>query len=152
MTDFNKQLEKITAQLAEGTSRITLTGLTGSSPAFLLSRLLNQCGQLFIVVTADAESAEELLRELLFFAAKPEEILHFPAWDVPPLEAASPHADITGARLNTLFRLNSKQARVVVAPYAAVVQKVLPRQTLGISPSILWPAKRSPVKSCWKSW
>ncbi len=131
MTDFNKQLGKIARSLKNGAKVITATGLTGSSPAYLLAKLLQESSDLFLVVTADSEAAEELLRELRFFAARPEEILHFPAWDVPPLEAASPHADITGERLNTLFRLTGKQARVVVAPYAAVVQKVLPRQTLG---------------------
>ncbi len=122
---------QIAASLKNGDKKITLTGLTGSSGSFLLSRLLQESGELFIAVAADSDAAEELFRELRFFAEKPDEILHFPAWDVTPLEAASPHANITGERLNTLFRLMSGQARVVVTPYAAAVQKILPRQTLG---------------------
>jgi transcription-repair coupling factor (superfamily II helicase) len=131
VAEFANQLEQIVLALKNGTPLITVAGLTGSSPAYLLANLLRESSELFLVVTADSDGAEELLRELRFYAARPEEILHFPAWDVPPLENASPHADITGERLNTLFRLMGKQARAVVAPYAAVVQKVLPRQTLG---------------------
>ncbi|NVO00830.1 MAG: transcription-repair coupling factor [Geobacteraceae bacterium] len=119
------------ASLQSNTKKITLTGLSGSAGSFLLARLLKETPRLFIAVTADGDAAEELYRELRFYAEKPDEILHFPAWDVTPLGAASPHANITGERLNTMFRLMSGQARVVVTPYAAAVQKVLPRQTLG---------------------
>ncbi len=131
MTDFDKQLAAIAACLKDNTKKITLTGLTGSAGAYLLSRLLQVSDELFIAVTADSDAAEELFRELRFYAEKAEDILHFPAWDVTPLDAASPHANITGERLNTLFRLMSGQVRVVVTPYAAAVQKILPRQTLG---------------------
>src|SRR5512140_637626 len=113
LSEFNKQLENLSQSLKKKTPKITATGLTGSSPAYLLANLLKECSDLFLVVTADGEAAEEMLRELRFYAARPEEILHFPAWDVPPLEGSSPHADITGERLNTLFRLNGKQARIV---------------------------------------
>ena len=131
MTEFDKQLADIAATLKSGAERITLTGLTGSSGSFLLTRLLKESDELFIAVTADGDSADELFNELHFYAERPEEILLFPAWDVAPLEAASPHSNITGERLNTMFRLMSGQVRVVVAPYAAVVQKILPRKTLG---------------------
>jgi transcription-repair coupling factor (superfamily II helicase) len=131
LAEFNKQLEMIVRDLKNGAPLITATGLTGSSPAYLLASILRESSELLLIVTADSEAAEELLHELRFYAAKPEEVLHFPAWDVPLLEGSSPHADITGERLNTLFRLMGGQARAVVAPFAAVVQKVLPRQTLG---------------------
>jgi transcription-repair coupling factor (superfamily II helicase) len=131
LTEFDTHLAAIAASLKDNTPKITLTGLSGSAGAFLLARLLRETDELFIAVAADSDAAEELFRELRFYADKPEEILHFPAWDVAPLDAASPHANITGERLNTLFRLMSSQARIVVTPYSAVVQKVLPRQTLG---------------------
>ncbi|HXC92977.1 MAG TPA: transcription-repair coupling factor, partial [Geobacteraceae bacterium] len=131
MTDFDKQLAEIAGCLKRDEKKITLTGLTGSSGSFLLTRLLKETPELFLAVTADSDAAEELFRELLFYAEKSDEILLFPAWDVTPLEAASPHSNITGERLNTMFRLMSGQTRVVVAPYAAIVQKILPRKTLG---------------------
>jgi len=131
LTDFDRQLGTIAASLAKGAPRLTITGLTGSSPAFLLTRLLAEAKGVYLAITADSDAAEELCRELRFFADQPDDILLFPAWDTPPLESASPHPNVTGERLNTLFRLLDRQGRIVVAPYAAAVQKVLPRRTLG---------------------
>ena len=53
----------------------------------------------------------------------------FPAWDSQPCSPASPHPDISGARLDTLFRLQNSLARAVVLPVAAALQRVLPRRT-----------------------
>lgn len=89
MTDFDKQLAAIAACLKGTAKTITLTGLTGSSASFLLSRLLEETSELFIAVAADSDAAEELFRELRFYAEKPEDILLFPAWDVSPLDASS---------------------------------------------------------------
>src|SRR5512137_1762924 len=110
---------------------VTLAGLAGSAPAYLLSRLLPESPHPFLIITPDPDSAEELWRELRFFACDAVELLHFPAWDTAPLEQASPHPDITGRRLYTLFRLMGGTVRGVVAPLAAVLQKVLPRTLLG---------------------
>jgi len=131
LTDFDRQIATIAASLAKGAPRLTLTGLTGSSPAFLLTRLLAETKGVYLAVAADGDGAEELCRELRFYADRPEEILLFPAWDCALLENASPHPDVTGERLSTLFRLLDKGPKIVVAPYAACVQKVLPRNTLG---------------------
>jgi len=110
---------------------VSVAGLKGSAPAYLLSRLIQESSAPLVVITADQEGAEELCRELRYFAARPEEILPFPSWDVTPFEAASPHPDIVGERLNALARLLDGRARAVVAPLASALQRVIPRQTLG---------------------
>ncbi len=85
----------------------------------------------YLIVTADTDSAEELYRELSFYAGENETVLYFPPWDTAPFEPASPHPEIIGRRLNALFQLTDGKAKAVVAPLSAVVQKVLPRRTLG---------------------
>jgi transcription-repair coupling factor (superfamily II helicase) len=110
---------------------VTLAGLAGSAPAYLLSRLLPESPHPFLIITPDPESAEELWRELRFFAGEAMDILYFPAWDTAPMEQASPHPDIIGRRLYALFRLMGGKVRGVVAPLAAVLQKVLPQRILG---------------------
>jgi transcription-repair coupling factor (superfamily II helicase) len=125
------KIREIVPLLNQPRCRITLAGLAGSAPAYLLSRLLPESPHPFLIITPDPESAEELWRELRFFAGDTMEILHFPPWDTAPLEQASPHPDITGRRLYTLFRLMGGGVRVVVAPVASVLQKVLPRTLLG---------------------
>src|SRR5512135_2193695 len=129
--DFNATIKEIAAALAPTGSRITLAGLRGSAPAYLLSRLLPEISAPFLVITPDADSAEETCRELRFYTGEKEPVLYFPPWDTTPFEQASPHPDITGQRLNTLARLMEGSARIVVAPLAAVIQRVLPRRALG---------------------
>ncbi len=131
MTDFDRQLIEIADKLKNGDHRLFLTGLTGSSPAFVLSRLLHKTREIFIAVTADNDSASELCRELRFYAQNCDEILFFPATDAPLFENSSPHPDVTGERLSTLFRLLNMKSGIVVTPYQGAVQKLIPRQTLG---------------------
>jgi len=130
-TDTPDYLTLITGKLADPQSLLSVAGLEGSSPAFLLSRLIGEKGAPLVVLTADQESADELLRELRFFAAAPETVLPFPGWEVTPFEAASPHPDLVGERLNALVRLSDGRARAVVAPIACALQRVIPRATLG---------------------
>ncbi|HEY6874583.1 MAG TPA: transcription-repair coupling factor [Geobacteraceae bacterium] len=129
--DFSDHMKKITGLLSSAECNVAIAGLRGSAPAYLLSRLLAEANGTFLIVTADSDAAEELHRELCFYAGEQETVLYFPSWDTTPFEAASPHPAVVGRRLNALFRLTDGRARAVVAPLAAVVQKVLPKQTLG---------------------
>ena len=124
-------LTDVTSRLQAPDAALSVAGLKGSAPAYLLSRLIPQLSAPLLIVTADQEGADELCRELRYFAARPEEILPFPSWDVTPFEAASPHPDIVGERLNALVRLLDGRARALVVPLAGVLQRVLPRATLG---------------------
>jgi transcription-repair coupling factor (superfamily II helicase) len=128
MTSFIPQTADILAALARGEQRITLPGLKGSALACALAELLRTRPGNLLVLCADQEGAEELCRELAFFAGGAFTPLLFPAWDSHPFAAASPHPDISGARLDTLFRLHGNQARVVVLPVGAAMQRVLPRK------------------------
>ena len=124
-------IKEIASRISSPNSHLTLNGLVGSAPAYLLARLLPDIKHPFLVITKDQESAEELWRELRFYAGDSMEILYFPAWETAPFEEASPHPDITGRRLYALFELMGGKGRVVVAPLPALLQKVLPRRILG---------------------
>jgi transcription-repair coupling factor (superfamily II helicase) len=105
--------------------------MRGSLPAYLLSRLTAQTKNLFVAIASSQESAEELYRELCFYSADPDTVHLFPAWETTPFEHSSPHPDVTGKRLNTLFHLMSGNAQVVIAPAEALCQRVLSRGDLG---------------------
>src|ERR1039457_1007920 len=98
-TNFKNSIKEIAPLLSPPGYRVTLAGLTGSAPAYLLSRLLTEIKHPFLVITKDPETAEELWRELRFYAGENTEVLYFPAWETSPFEEASPHPDITGRRL-----------------------------------------------------
>ena len=130
-TDRTSHIREIALHLSSPRSSTTLAGLKGSAPAYLLARLLPEISHPFLIVTPDPETAEELWRELSFYAGETAEVLYFPAWETTPFELASPHPDVTGRRLYTLFRLLGGKVRAVVAPMTAMLQKVMPRQLLG---------------------
>ncbi len=113
--------------LERGSRHILLPGLKGSSPACILADILARSTRTLLVLTPDQAAADEFLRELTFFASPGHTPLSFPAWDMAPFSATSPHPDISGARLDTLFRLQNGLARAVVMPVAASLQRVLGR-------------------------
>ncbi|GFE57011.1 transcription-repair coupling factor [Geobacter sp. AOG1] len=131
MATTQDHIKQLAPALAAEDSLLTIAGLKGSAPAYLLARLMPELAAPLLIVTPDSESAEELWRELCFYDGEAEGILYFPSWDTAPFEPVSPHADITGQRLNALFRLMDGRARAVVTPLAALAQRVLPQQTLG---------------------
>ena len=114
---------EITAAL-EQTPRLTVTGLAGAAAALLIAELSNTVDNQLVLVTADQQAADELTRELSFFEA--QTVTPFPAWDVAPCEAASPHPDISGARLTALHRLHQGGPCTLVAPVAALMQRLVP--------------------------
>lgn len=122
------QLPPVMAALQQTGQHLTIPGLKGSAPACILSELLRSASQTVLVLTADHDSAEEFRRELAFFSGTEAPPLLFPAWDCQPFSPSSPHRDISGARLDVLFRLQNNLARVVIIPLAAALQRVLSRR------------------------
>ena len=123
------QVSDILSGLCRDKACITLPGLKGSAASFVVAEMLRSNSPNLLVITADQESADEFCRELGFFGGADVTPLQFPAWDAPPFSAVSPHPDISASRLDTIFRLQSGQARVVVMPVAAALQRVIARQT-----------------------
>jgi len=119
---------QLAEQLANGPARLALSGLAGSAQALAIAELSRCAHRQILVVTADQAGADELVRELVFFNALA--VTSFPAWDVAPFEAASPHPDNSGARLEALQRLAQGIPCTIVAPVAALMQRVIPRTIL----------------------
>jgi transcription-repair coupling factor (superfamily II helicase) len=129
--DLTPQLKEIVRALAPADARLNLSGLAGSAPAYLVSRLLAETPRPLLIVAADADAADEFFRELRFFSGTDDRVLLFPPWDTSPFEQASPVAEISGRRLDTLFRLLDGRGRGVVTTFAALCQKVLPKSAIG---------------------
>ena len=121
------------AVLRRGERRIAVPGLKGSSPALFVAEMVRAGLDTPLVIAATQEAAEEFCRELTFFSRGDLYAALFPAWDAAPFSASSPHPDVTGARLDTLFRLQYGLPRITVMPVSAALQRVLPRKTLNDS-------------------
>jgi transcription-repair coupling factor (superfamily II helicase) len=125
------KIQKVNEALSSPDAHIVLAGLKGSAPAYLICRLFEEKRGPFLVILPDSDSAHEMCRELRFFSGQQQSVLYFPAWETAPFEQVSPHPDITGERLNTLFSLMGGKAPIVVTTIAAASQKILPRRVLG---------------------
>ncbi len=133
MTPIIPQTIDSIAALRRGEQRITIPGLKGSSQALFVAELVRAGLEKPLVIASTQEAAEEFCRELTFFSGGDLNAALFPAWDAAPFSASSPHPDVTGARLDTLFRLQNGLSRITVLPVAAALQRVLPRRTLNDS-------------------
>ncbi|ABB33752.1 transcription-repair coupling factor [Geobacter metallireducens RCH3] len=136
-------IDRITGHLAPKTGRVTLTGLKGSAPAYLLAQLLKTAERPLLVIAPDADRAAEICTELRFFSGRPFDVLSFPAWDVAPFEKGSPHADVTGQRLACLRRLMDRKTAAVVTTPDALRQRVLPRTMLDNASLYFLPGEES---------
>jgi transcription-repair coupling factor (superfamily II helicase) len=127
----NSNIQQINEALSLSDAQIVLAGLKGAAPAYVICRLFEESSRPFLLILPDREPALEVCRELRFFSGQQESVLYFPAWDTAPFEQVSPHPDISGERLNTLFSLMDGKASIVVTTIAAASQKILPRKILG---------------------
>jgi transcription-repair coupling factor (superfamily II helicase) len=128
---LSEKLSRLSAAISPEFSRVTLAELKGSSPAFIIARLLSDLPAPCIIVTPDTDDAEEFFRELRLYADRPEAVFFFPPWETAPFEPASPHPDISGERLRTLAALQDGRAGAVVTPVSSLMQRVVPRRLLG---------------------
>lgn len=115
-------------QLGPG-ARMSISGLYGSSRAYLLSAIFRELGKPLLAVTEGPESAEAFAGDLRFFLGS-EDVLLYPAPEVLPFEPQPAHQDIQARRMEALFRLVSGKAVILVTPAANLMQKVTPREDL----------------------
>ncbi len=130
-------LNQLIDQLQQSGDNTLLCGLTGSAPSFVVAELSARLNRQILLITHDQGSADELLAELDFFGTN--NLTAFPTWDTAFFEADSPHPDISGARLQTMQTLLQKQPATLVAPLAALMQRVLPPQLLASASSTIKP-------------
>ena len=107
----------------------TVSGLKGSSPAYLLSRIAPRLKAPILFLTLDEPRAEQWAEEIRFFADPARKVLLYPSWDVKPFQNISPSPEALGQRWvvrNTL--LHSRESLCVVSSLTAVLEKVPPRE------------------------
>ena len=118
------------SHLKAGTGRITLSGLTPTAKALLISLWARAAGKPLIVIVPNNRAAEDLQPNVTAFAElsgslrKDAEIVTLPATDVLPYEGLSPHPEIQEARAAALWRMAQGTAAVTIVPIAAAAMRL----------------------------
>ena len=113
-----------------------ISGLHGSAKAYAVFLAARHLDCPLVVLVPTVKEAERLFLDLSFFlgeeaVARPlERRLHlFPGWDILPFESLSPNPDHLAARMESLHRLAQQPAPLLVTTPAAVMQRVVPRES-----------------------
>jgi transcription-repair coupling factor (superfamily II helicase) len=114
-----------------------LQGLQGGALPYLLALVAEQGQRPILVITATAQDAENFYDDLTLFLGEDQTLpplrrrLHLlPSWEVLPFEKLSPHPETLAARLEGLYKLIEEPAPILISTPAALMQKVIPRESL----------------------
>jgi transcription-repair coupling factor (superfamily II helicase) len=117
------------SRLAPG-QRFVLSGLFGSSRAYLLTKTFLTKKKPILAVLPDQEGAEDFSRDLRFFLGN-EKVLFYPSPEILPFESQPPHPEIRAARVEFLFKLLSATEPVIAVTAAAnLLERVIPGDAL----------------------
>ncbi|MGE3151459.1 MAG: transcription-repair coupling factor [Nitrospiraceae bacterium] len=135
---WNDLLRPIREALADGTRTPCLTGLIGSGAPFLLTLLTNpeprqeHLPRSWVLVTASQEAAEQLFDDLSFFhdllGLPSEQLTLFPAWELLPYQASTPHVQVIAKRMRALLHLSQGNPTLLVTSSQAILQRLLPSE------------------------
>lgn len=104
------------------------TGLTGCADTLALANAIKNEARLFVIVTADSQTALRLEQELKFFLENTYPILHFPDWETLPYDVFSPLPEIISERLKTLSALPHTKRGALVVSVATLMHRLAPRE------------------------
>jgi transcription-repair coupling factor (superfamily II helicase) len=121
--------------------RVTWARLYGSSRGLAIAAAQSQHAGLTVVLAPDAASVAQLEQEVRFFGSDVE-VLALPDWETLPYDVFSPYEDIVSQRLETLYRLPSLSAGILIVPVATLMQRIAPRAFLDAHSLILKRGER----------
>jgi transcription-repair coupling factor (superfamily II helicase) len=125
--DLSSFLSLLLHEAGKQRKRIGLTGLKGSSRAYLLSLLRERLSGPLLVVAPRPSDAESLVEDLQFFEKEPEPVIRlFPEWGTLPYDEIPPHPEIVRRRVKCLFSSMMGEEVMIVSSVKALMQKVLP--------------------------
>src|SRR5438874_3408715 len=115
---------RVVSHLRANAGRISVSGLTLSAKALLISELQKAGGRPLIVVVRSNEAADEYIPVLqayceLIGGAASESIVSLPSRDVLPFQNLSPHPEIQEQRAIALWKIATGEASIIVVPAAA---------------------------------
>ena len=115
--------------LAPGKAKVSVSGLVGSGKSLLLAHLKTGLFSPLLVVTSDPEEAWKMHQDLICFLGE-DQVRLFPTWEILPYELKTPHSEVIGRRLESLYDLATGKNPVVVTTIRACLEKTLPVEEL----------------------
>jgi transcription-repair coupling factor (superfamily II helicase) len=125
------RLETLVERVAGRDRPVRLVEARGSAGAFAVAELRRALAGPLLVVTSSAERARDLASDLRAFTGGSVEVL--PPYDVPPFDRFSAHPEIEARRMSLLYALLGSATETpltLVAPWSALLRRVLPREEL----------------------
>lgn len=107
-------------------------GLSGSMKTFLAAGLRREIGRPLLVMTSNLQQAERFREDLTTWLPS-QEVLLFPPMEYVPFEVVAHSPEVAGQRLQVLERLVRGDNVVVVAPAAALLRALVPREVFASS-------------------
>ena len=102
--------------------------LLGSARGLAISSAAEQHTGPLLVVTRNAEAAEQLEDELRFYARSGQlPVYSFPDWECLPYDVFSPHQGLIAKRLETLYKLPNLARGVVLVAASTALYRLPPR-------------------------
>jgi transcription-repair coupling factor (superfamily II helicase) len=115
----------------EGKKKARVYGLTGSSKAYVLSRIREQTPNSLVVIVSTHREAEILWEDFLTFSDEgSDSVSVYPAWETLPWDVIPPTPDTVAQRLRILFHLATDHQDVFFASPRAILQRVIRKERL----------------------
>jgi transcription-repair coupling factor (superfamily II helicase) len=106
-----------------------VSGCAGSADALVISDLFASSGRPLFVLVENGKKAETLADECRTFLGV-DAVEVFPSRDAVPYNMKSPFGPTVETRFNVLSGLLSGTKKVIIAPQATLLQKIVPQKTL----------------------
>jgi transcription-repair coupling factor (superfamily II helicase) len=104
------------------------SGLSGANLGLALTQLQNKHHHPLLIVTANAQQAQQLATEIQFFSQT--EALILPDWETLPYDRFSPHQDIISARLKALYAQSQTPPPFLIAQVSTLMHALVPSSHL----------------------
>ncbi len=126
-------MEALSRVIEEKARPLAVEGLTGSSQGYFLARFWSTFRSPLLVLSPDTQHAENLIGDLRYFLKHFRLKVNpriFPGWELLPYEPLSPLSEISGERVDLLYKVAAGHCPIVVMTVETAMQKVLPRSVL----------------------
>ncbi|MGA1864613.1 MAG: hypothetical protein ACMUHX_06080 [bacterium] len=116
--------------ISQNVPLVKVEGLKGPGIAIFLALLNKRFKKNILFITPTPNEAESFLSDLRFFS-KDQQIYLYPTREILPYEELEPDPLLISQRIRGLQSLLYQESVVVVASVRAIMDKIMPKQTLG---------------------